>query len=152
MARHQTNVAPPDVDNELSAVVRAGCFASEEEAVREAVQMMFAVKPQLRMEAAIRRYLDGAVTLGRAAELVGMTQWRFQEMLEQRGFRIELEARPAKDLDEAVERIRKRRPCSWPTPTIVAHATSAWPRALRSLTWSTSCGLFGNSASARSGK
>ena len=110
MARHQMNVAAPADDNELSAVVRAGCFASEEDAVREAVQMMFAVKPQLRMEAAIQRYLDGAVTLGRAAELVGMTQWRFQEMLEQRGCRIEIAARPAKELDEAVERIRKRRP------------------------------------------
>ena len=110
MARPQTNVELPEDDTELSAVVRAGCFASEKDAVREAVQMMFAVKPQLRMEAAIQRYLDGAVTLGRAAELVGMTQWRFQEMLEQRGFRIEIEARPAKELDEAVERIRKRRP------------------------------------------
>src|SRR5439155_5112144 len=107
MARHQIDVA---LDNELSAVVRAGCFASEEDAVREAVQTLFAVKPQLRMEAAIQRYLDGAITLGRAAELMGMTQWRFQEMLDQRVFRIEIEARPAKELDEAVERIRKRRP------------------------------------------
>jgi predicted HTH domain antitoxin len=61
------------------------------------------------MEAAIRRYLDGEITLGRAAELAGMTRWRFQEMLVQRGVRIEIETRPAKELDEAVERIRKRR-------------------------------------------
>ena len=90
-------------------MVRAGCFASEEDAVREAVLTMFAVKPQLRMEAAIQRYLDGEITLGRAAELAGMTRWRFQELLVQRGIRIEIETRPAKELDEAVERIRKRR-------------------------------------------
>lgn len=107
MARHQTDVA---ADSELSAVVRAGCFASEADAVSEAVKTMFAVKPQLRMEAAMQRYLEGAITLGRAAELVGMTQWQFQEMLEQRRCRIEIEARPTKELDEAVERIRKRRP------------------------------------------
>ncbi len=109
MAQPQTDAGPPDIDQELSAVVRAGCFASEEDAVREALQTMFAVKPQLRMEAAIRRYLDGQITLGRAAELAGMTQWRFQELLAQRGVRIEIETRPAKELDEAVERIRKRR-------------------------------------------
>ena len=109
MARSQTDAASPEVDQELSAVVRAGCFASEEDAVREAVQMMFAVKPQLRTEAAIRRYLDGETTLGRAAELAGMTRWRFQEMLGQRGVRVEIETRPTKELDEAVERIRKRR-------------------------------------------
>ena len=109
MAQNQAGTAPPEVDPELSAVVRAGCFATEQDAVREAVQTMFAVKPQLRTEAAIRRYLDGEITLGRAAELSGMTRWRFQEILVQRGVRIEIETRPAKELDEAVERIRKRR-------------------------------------------
>jgi predicted HTH domain antitoxin len=98
-----------ELDKELSAVVRAGCFASEEEAVREAVQMLFAVKPHLRVEAAIRRYLDEEITLGRAAELAGVTRWRLQELLAQRGIRITVEARPAKELDEAVERIRRRR-------------------------------------------
>ena len=109
MALSQNNAASPEVDKELSAVVRAGCFASEEDAVREAVQTLFAVKPQLRVEAAIRRYLDREITLGRAAELTGMTRWRFRELLAQRGIRIEIEARTAKELDEAVDRIRKRR-------------------------------------------
>ena len=45
-------------DRELSAIVRAGCFASEQEARHEAVRTLFAVKPQLRMEAAIRRPFD----------------------------------------------------------------------------------------------
>ncbi len=110
MALSQTKPAPPEVDQELSAIVRAGCFASEADALREAVQTLFAVKPHLRTEAAIRRYVDGEITLGRAAELAGMTQWRFQELLAQRGARIEIETRPVKELDEAVERIRKRRP------------------------------------------
>ena len=96
-------------DEDLSAVVRAGCFASEEDAVREAVQTMFAVRPQLRLEAAVRRYLDEEIMLARAAELAGMTRWRFQELLEQRGIRIEIEVRPPQELDEAVKRIRKRR-------------------------------------------
>jgi predicted HTH domain antitoxin len=109
MTRFESDAALPEVDQELSAVVRAGCFASEEDAVREAVQTMFAVRPQLRTEAAIRRYLDGEITLGRAAELAGMTRWRFQEMLVQRGMRIEIETRPTKELDEAVQRIQKRR-------------------------------------------
>lgn len=109
MAHSQIDDATMEIDKELSAVVRAGCFASKEEAVREAVQTMFAVKPHLRVEAAIRRYLDEEITLGRAAELAGVTRWRFQELLAQRGIRVTMEARPVKELDEAVERIRKRR-------------------------------------------
>jgi predicted HTH domain antitoxin len=109
MAQARTNEIKTETDKELSAVVRAGCFASEEEALREAVQTLFAVKPQLRVEAAIRQYLDEEITLGRAAELTGMTQWRFQELLAQRGLQVPIEARSAKELDEAVERIRRRR-------------------------------------------
>ena len=101
--------ATTETDLELSAIVRAGCFASIEDALREAVQMLFAVNPQLRVEAAVRRYLDQEITLGRAAELAGVTQWRFRELLAQRGIRLTLEARPATELDAAVERIRRRR-------------------------------------------
>ena len=49
------------------------------------------------------------ITLGRAAEVAGVTCWRFLELLVLRGLRVTLEARPAKELDEAVERIRRRR-------------------------------------------
>ena len=90
-------------------MVRAGCFASEAEAVREAVHTLLAIKPHLRVEVAMRRYLDEEITLGRAAELAGMTRWRFQELLAQRGMRITYEARSAKELDESVERLRGRR-------------------------------------------
>ena len=109
MANGRIKHVEGEANQELSAIVRAGCFDSEEEALREAVQTLLAVKPQLRVEAAIQRYLDEEITLGRAAELAGITRWRFQELLAQRGIRITLEARPAKELDKAVERIRRRR-------------------------------------------
>jgi predicted HTH domain antitoxin len=109
MIRAASNETPVETDQDLGAVVRAGCFASKEEAMQEAVQSLFILKPHLRLEAAVRRYLDGDITLGRAAELAGMTRWRFRELLAQRGLAVTVEARPAKELDEAVERIRKRR-------------------------------------------
>jgi len=95
MANARIKDAMGETEQEFSAIVRAGCFVSEEEALREAVQTLLAVRPQLRVEAAIRRYLDGEITLGRAAELAGVTRWRFQELLAPRGVRITLEARPA---------------------------------------------------------
>lgn len=109
MTMANTNTATTETDLELSAIVRAGCFGSVDDALREAVRMLFAVNPQLRVESAVRRYLDQEITLARAAELAGVTQWRFRELLSQRGIRITLEARPAKELDVAVERIRRRR-------------------------------------------
>ena len=109
VSRFPSNLASPDVGEEIAAVVRAGCFPSEEDAMREAVQTLLAVNPHLRREAAIRRYLDEEITLGRAAELAGMTRWRFRELLVQRGIPLEIEARPARELDTSVAAIRKRR-------------------------------------------
>jgi predicted HTH domain antitoxin len=109
MERAHSNTATTETDKDLAAMVRAGCFASEAEALREAVHTLLAVRPHLRVEAAIRRYLDEEITLGRAAELASMTRWRLQELLAQRGIRVTYEARPAKELDKGVERIRGRR-------------------------------------------
>src|SRR5260370_40907268 len=106
MTPHQIQDATSETAQALSAVVRAGCFASEEEAIREAVQMLFAVKPQLRVDAVIRRFLDEEITLGRAAEMAGVSRWRLRELLAQRGLPFAIEARPARELDEAVERLR----------------------------------------------
>jgi predicted HTH domain antitoxin len=108
MTHANVDEATTEVDKDLSAIVRAGCFASEAEALREAVHTLFAVKPHLRLEAAIRRYLDEEITLARAAELAGITRWRLQELLAQRGIRATYEARPTPELDANVERMRKR--------------------------------------------
>jgi predicted HTH domain antitoxin len=94
MSRFPNSAAAPDVDDEIAAVVRAGCFPSQEDVIREALQTLLVVNPHLRREAAIRRYLDEEITLGRAAELAGMTRWRFRELLAQRGISNEIEARP----------------------------------------------------------
>jgi len=109
VSRFSNSGTLPDVGEEIAAAVRAGCFASEEDALREAVQTLLTVNPHLRREAAIRRYLDDEITLGRAAELAGMTRWRFRELLAQRGISIDVTVRPPNELDESVARIRKRR-------------------------------------------
>jgi predicted HTH domain antitoxin len=62
-------------DVELAALIRAGIFRSKGEAVEEALRLLFASRPQLRLEAAIQLFKDGEVTLGRAAEVAGLTRW-----------------------------------------------------------------------------
>ncbi len=96
------------VERELAAIQQAGCFESEAESLSETVKTLLPVRLQSQVELAIRKYCDEKITLGRAAELAGVTRWRFQELLAQWGIRITLEARPVKELDKAVERIRRR--------------------------------------------
>jgi len=94
---------------ELQAVVRAGLFGSEAEALHEAVSTLFAVKPALRQEAAIELYRCGEVSLSRAAEIAGLTRWRFQDVLAQRGIKIETNADSRDELEKQVTDMRRYR-------------------------------------------
>ena len=71
--------------------------------------MAIVVEQNAMVEAAIQGYLNQEVTLGRAAEIMGVTRWRLLELLAERGLRIVLEAGSVNELDEAVKRICKRR-------------------------------------------
>ncbi|MFB6253212.1 MAG: UPF0175 family protein [Halobacteriaceae archaeon] len=41
-----------------------------------------------RIETAVRRYRKGAVSIGRAADLAGLSIWRFLDILDERGVEI----------------------------------------------------------------
>lgn len=98
----------PLLEHGIAAAVRAGLFRNEHEAMREAVSTWLAVKPNLRLEVAIELFKEGEVTLNRAAEMAGLNRWRFQDLLAQRGVRMELEAGPAEELAAAASEIRRR--------------------------------------------
>jgi predicted HTH domain antitoxin len=95
-------------DIELAALIKAGVFRSEREAMAEALRHMFATKPQLRLEAAIQLFKDEEVTLGRAAELAGMTRWEFEAILADRGIERVVVCDPAENLEHQVTSLRQK--------------------------------------------
>jgi predicted HTH domain antitoxin len=97
------------LEQELRAIVRAGLFPSEEEALREAISVLFTVKPALRLEAAIEMFKSDEVSLSRAAEIAGLTRWQFQDILVQRGLVQEMEIESVEDLRQQVQTIRRLR-------------------------------------------
>lgn len=55
-----------------------------------------------RLETAVRRYQDGTVSLGRAAELAAVSVWQLLDVLDERGIEVNYtEADLAADLDAA---------------------------------------------------
>jgi predicted HTH domain antitoxin len=93
---------------ELEALVRAGIFASQEQGVQEAVRVLLTVRPHLRIEMAIQLYREEQVTLGRAAEMAGLSRWEFRDLLVDRGIRVEVEAAPAEEMDEEFKKLAAR--------------------------------------------
>lgn len=67
-------------------------------------------EPSDELATAIGRYVLGDISLGRAAEVAGMSRWEFEEVLEEAGFtslygprtedELQREIDAARDLDE----------------------------------------------------
>ena len=93
---------------ELDALVRAGIFVTREQGVQEAVRMLFIAKPHLRAEAAVQLYKEGQVTLGRAAEIAGLTRWEFRDLLASRGVTVEVEVASADEMEEQIKTLTDR--------------------------------------------
>jgi predicted HTH domain antitoxin len=95
-------------DTELAALIKAGVFRNKREAITEALRLMFATRPQLRLEAAIQLFKDEAVTLGRAAELAGLTRWEFAAILADRGIERVVACDTAENLERQVKALRQK--------------------------------------------
>ena len=95
-------------DRELAALIKAGVFRSKKEAVAEALRLMLATRPQLRLEAAVQLFKDATVALGRAAELAGLTRWEFETILADRGIERVVACDAAEHLERQVESLRQR--------------------------------------------
>ena len=91
---------------ELNALVKAGVFRNRTEAVKEALRLLFASRPQLNVEAAIQLYREGQVTLGRAAEIAGITRWEFETLLMDRSIARSVTSDPTEELERQVERLQ----------------------------------------------
>ena len=92
----------PVLEKKLDAVVKAGLFRSREEVLAEAVNVFFAVRPAMQLEAAIELFKEGEVSLSRAAEMVGADVMTFRKVLVDRGVSITVECDQPKAMDAAI--------------------------------------------------
>jgi predicted HTH domain antitoxin len=68
----------------------------------DALENLVQIKKASRLDAAIRFYREGEVTLGRAAELAGMHRFEFEEILKARGIMKEIEVDSVEELETGV--------------------------------------------------
>ena len=73
------------LEAELDAVTETGLYKSRESFLSDAVQTLFAARPDLREAVACRLYQKGILSLGRTAEWSGLSIEEVKESLHQRG-------------------------------------------------------------------
>ncbi len=92
---------------ELGALVKDAIFRNRKEVVKEALQLLFVTRPQLKVEAALHLYKEGEATLGRAAEIAGLTRWEFEALLADRGIERAVICDPIEDLEHQSKRLHR---------------------------------------------
>ena len=70
---------------------------------------MMSSRGDLKINAAVQKYSSGEVSLGRAAELAGLSIFEFNEILKARGIKIVVAAPSKEEIDRQISEIEKTR-------------------------------------------
>ena len=98
---------PPLLEKELRALIKSGYYGSMEEALKDAFRTLLHVKPDLRTVAAVELYKEGEVSLGKAAEIAGVTTIEFKDILADRGIRRIIGTRSDEELEAGVKLLER---------------------------------------------
>lgn len=71
----------------------------------EAYRLYFNLHPELKLEGVLTLYLEEEISLGRSAELLGITMPEFKEVLAARGIVRETEGKSANQMDQKIRDI-----------------------------------------------
>jgi predicted HTH domain antitoxin len=100
---------PTIIEKEIRALIKYGYYGSVDEAVKDAFRTLLNAKPDLRIAAAVELYKEGEVSLGKAAEIAGVTTIEFKDILADRAIRREVGSRSVEELERGVELIKRLR-------------------------------------------
>jgi predicted HTH domain antitoxin len=89
------------LESELAAIVKAGKYRSEKEAIRHALEVLLVSNSQLRLDTAVELYREKKVTLSRAAEIAELSFGKFKEELAERSISITVDSSPEEILEGA---------------------------------------------------
>jgi predicted HTH domain antitoxin len=89
---------------EIDQLVKTNLFPNEQAVLRSALRALFEVQPELRRQMVVRAYSAGEVSLGKAAELLGVSHEEMKEILVETGAEIHLGPRTVEELRQDTAR------------------------------------------------
>ena len=104
-----TTSLPNIIETEINALVKGGYFNSKDSFIEEAVKYMLSSRGDLKINAAVEMYSSKDVSLGRAAELAGLSIFEFNEILKARGIKIVVDAPSREEMDRQIKQMEEAR-------------------------------------------
>ena len=75
---------------EINQLVKTQLFPNEMAVLRSALRALFQLQPELKQKMVIRAYTSGEISLGKAAEILGLSHEEMKEVLTENGAIIHL--------------------------------------------------------------
>jgi predicted HTH domain antitoxin len=83
---------------EIDQLVKTRLFPDEQAVVRSALRALYASQPKLRRQVVIRAYTAGEISLGKAAEMLGVSHEEMKDILREENAEIHLGPRTTDEL------------------------------------------------------
>jgi predicted HTH domain antitoxin len=87
---------------EIDQLVKTKLFSDEQAVLRSALRALFQAQPELRREMVIRAYTAGEVSLGKAADLLGVSHEEMKDILIEGGAEIHFGPRTVDELRQDI--------------------------------------------------
>ena len=78
------------IEWEVNQLVKAGLFPDEQSVLRSAMRSLFEAKPDLRRKMVVAAYAKGDISIGKAAQIMGVSQEEMKEIILETGAQIYL--------------------------------------------------------------
>lgn len=87
--------------------VKAGLYDSEEAVIRDSLRYLLQARPELRLELAVHRYQTENISVGKAANLAGVSFEQMKDILRSRGIPLRLGPETREEALEEVAALRR---------------------------------------------
>jgi predicted HTH domain antitoxin len=75
---------------EIDQLVKARLFPDEQSVLRSAMRSLFEAKPELKRKMVVTAYTNGEISLGKAAQIMGVSQEEMKDIIRETGGQINL--------------------------------------------------------------
>jgi len=83
---------------EIRQLIKSRLFPDEQAVLRSALRALYQVQPEIKQQMVIRAYTAGEISLGKAAEIMGVSHEEMKDILAESGAEIHLGPRTVDEL------------------------------------------------------
>jgi len=98
----------PRLKERLDVLIDQGIFEDEESLKNSAYRSLLTLRPELKVEIALSLYKLEEISLGRAAEIAGLSREELKEVMASRGIERRIPSLSSEDVEAGVQRLLDR--------------------------------------------